>query len=87
MGPDTLKISMELHKEARETLCAKVRDLKQYKPGSYLYFEGAIDNQKFDTDQNYCVFRQVLGLEVAPQRDSVRAICTSCLLQFVGYQQ
>ena len=60
MGPDTLRVPMELHKEARENLGRSVRDsAEDYTVNSYMYFEGAGNNHKYDTDQNYVVFRQV----------------------------
>ena len=62
MGPDTLRIPMTLHREARENLSRSVRDAAEdYTVNSYMYFQGARNNQRFDTDTNYVIFRQVSG--------------------------
>jgi len=59
MGPDTLRVPMELHKEARENLGRAVREAAEdYTVNSYLYFQGGRNNQRFDTDINYVIFRQ-----------------------------
>lgn len=60
MSPDTLRISMELHQEAREKLSKSVRDsAEDYTVNSFLYFQGGRNQRRFDTDQNYVIFRQV----------------------------
>ena len=60
MGPNTLRVPMELHKEARENLSRSLRDAAEdYTVNSYMYFQGGRNNQRFDTDQNYVIFRQV----------------------------
>jgi hypothetical protein len=60
MGPDTLRVPMELHKEARENLGRAVREAAEdYTVNSYLYFQGGRNNRRFDTDINYVIFRQV----------------------------
>ena len=60
MGPDTLRIPMTLHREARENLSRSVRDgAEDYTVNSYMFFQGGRKNRRFDTDINYVIFRQV----------------------------
>nr|ADO22596.1 ANTP class homeobox transcription factor ANTP22 [Mnemiopsis leidyi] len=82
MGPDTLRIPMTLHREARENLSRSVRDgAEDYTVNSYMFFQGGRKNRRFDTDINYVIFRQFTRSQVS-QIIALKAGITSTIVLY-----